>query len=174
MYDSMTGLANRTSLNEYLSAQFEQACLQQELLGVGMLDIDYFKEYNDTYGHLMGDRCIEAIADILRALQSDRIFCARYGGDEFFVLVHGLTTEEVIGIADRINEQLLKEKIPHKKSLVSRYVTVSQGIANGTPDEGESMIDLTHLADNALYRAKEKRRGSVGVYENKSYRVITK
>ena len=141
-------------------------------VGAVMMDIDYFKQYNDTYGHLEGDACIKRVSEIIYECVGNKGTVVRYGGDEFFILLHGLRTEDIIGISKKINERLLEEKIPHEKSLVSPYVTVSQGIVNGTPEAGQSMVDLTHMADNALYRAKEKKRGSIGVHENKSYRVI--
>lgn len=173
-HDPLTGLFNRYVLNRESDRWWKKAVAKGSTVGAIVMDIDYFKQYNDTYGHLEGDACIKRVSEIISNSVGTKGTVVRYGGDEFFVLVHGLKTEEVVDIANSINAQLLKEKIPHQKSLVSRYVTVSQGIANGTPDEGESMMDLTHLADNALYRAKEKRRGSIGVYENKSYRVIAK
>lgn len=158
MYDSMTGLANRTCLNQYLSEQFEQAYQQQELLGVEMLDIDYFKQYNDIYGHLMGDRCIEAIADILRSIQSEKVFCARYGGDEFMVVYSGMTTGEIRQVAEMIQEKVQALKIPHKGSSCAEKVSVSQGVFVRIPSEVNREWDFNSAADKALYEAKENGR----------------
>lgn len=158
MYDSMTGLANRTCLNEYLAKEFEQAFIQQELLGVEMLDIDFFKQYNDSYGHLQGDRCIEAIADILRGLQSDKIFCARYGGDEFMVVYSGMTTGEIKRVAETIQEKVRSLQIPHKGSGCSDFLSVSQGIFVRIPSEVNREWDYNSAADKALYEAKEQGR----------------
>ncbi len=172
-HDPLTGLYNRYVLNRESDKWWKKAVAKGSTVGAIVMDIDYFKQYNDTYGHLEGDACIKRVSEIISDSVGNKGTVVRYGGDEFFILVHGMKTKEVIEIAKEINARLLEEKIPHEKSLVSCYVTVSQGIANGTPDEGESMLDLTHLADNALYRAKEKKRSSIGVYENKGYRVIT-
>lgn len=171
-HDPLTGLYNRYVLNREADRWWKKAMEKGNSVGAVMMDIDYFKQYNDTYGHLEGDACIKRVGEIIYECVGNKGTVVRYGGDEFFILLQGLRTEDIIGISKTINERLLEEKILHEKSLVSPYVTVSQGIVNGIPEEGQSMVDLTHLADNALYRAKEKKRGSIGVYENKSYRVI--
>lgn len=172
-HDPLTGLYNRYVLNRESSRWWKNATGGGGTVGAIVMDIDYFKQYNDTYGHLEGDACIKRVSEIINETVGSKGIVVRYGGDEFFILLRGMKTEEIVELSTKINESLLEEKIPHQKSLVSGYVTVSQGIANGTPEEGQTMLDLTHLADNALYRAKEKRRGSIGVYENKEYRVIT-
>ena len=83
MHDELTGLANRTYLHEYLTGCFEHAYAEEKLLGVELMDIDFFKEYNDHYGHLMGDRCLKAIAGVLQKIQTPgQVFCARYGRDD--------------------------------------------------------------------------------------------
>ncbi|MBE5949988.1 MAG: diguanylate cyclase [Lachnospiraceae bacterium] len=172
-HDPLTGLYNRYVLNRESKRWWKRATAKESTVGVIVMDIDYFKQYNDTYGHLEGDACIKRVSDIIRDTIGSRGIVVRYGGDEFFILLQGRKTEEIIELSCAINSRLRTEKIPHNKSLVSSYVTVSQGIANGIPEQNQTMDDLTGLADNALYRAKEKRRGSIGVYENRDYRVIT-
>ena len=151
MYDSMTGLANRTYLNEYLSKQFDQAFLQKQLLGVELLD----KQYNDTYGHLAGDKCIEAIADVLHSVQNERIFCARYGGDEFMLIYSGMELEEIRQTAKIIQEKVRSLAIPHIFNHNAKHVTVSQGIFVRTPKEENREWDYNAMADEALYEAKK-------------------
>lgn len=172
-HDPLTGLYNRYVLNRESARWWKKATAKGSTVGIIVMDIDYFKQYNDTYGHLAGDSCIKRVSDIIRETVGSHGIVVRYGGDEFFILIQGRKTEEIIELSYAINARLKIERIPHKKSLVSSYVTVSQGIANGIPEQNQTMDDLTALADNALYRAKEKRRGSIGVYENKDYRVIT-
>lgn len=158
MYDSMTGLANRTYLNTYQSKQFDTAFLQQELLGVEMLDIDYFKQYNDTYGHLAGDGCIEAIADVLRSVQNEKVFCARYGGDEFMIVYSGMTTGEIRQVSETIQERVRNLRIPHAGSRCADCVTVSQGIFVRIPNEDNREWDFNMAADRALYESKRAGR----------------
>lgn len=171
-HDPLTGLYNRYVLNRECDRWWKQALDKSSTIGVIVMDIDYFKQYNDTYGHLEGDYCIKEVSSVIKNAIGHKGIVVRYGGDEFFVLVHGMDTEDVLALSLEINSTLREREISHEKSLVSNYVTVSQGIANGIPKPGESMIDWTHFADNALYRAKEKQRGSIGVLENDSYRII--
>ena len=106
MHDELTGLANRVFLHEYLTSSFEHAYEAKEIMGVELMDIDFFKEYNDYYGHLAGDNCLKAIAGVLRKKQvPGKVFCARYGGDEFMILYTGMTAEEI----RRVSEDILRE-----------------------------------------------------------------
>ena len=88
--DALTRLANRFRLNDYLDQVFEKALSEQTPLAMEILDIDYFKQYNDNYGHQAGDECIKRIAKQLELMQNDMIFCARYGGDEFIILYQNM------------------------------------------------------------------------------------
>lgn len=154
MHDSMTGLANRTYLNEYMAKQFEEALSRQTLLGVELIDIDCFKQYNDTYGHLIGDKCIKAIAEVLQSVQEERIFCARYGGDEFMLIYSGMSLEEIRETAKIIQDRVRKLGIPHIYSLTANHVTVSQGIFARIPTKENREWDFNAMADEALYEAK--------------------
>lgn len=156
--DPMTGLANRTYLDEYLVHRFEEAYKNKTLLGVELLDIDYFKKYNDTYGHLEGDRCIEAVAAILKEMSSEHIFCARYGGDEFMVIYTGMEEKEIAETARGIQHQVRMLRIPHKASLCGEFVTVSQGIFCHVPSAGNKEWDFNSMADITLYEVKRAGR----------------
>lgn len=173
-HDPLTGLYNRYVLNRECQKWWHQALVNQTQVGTIVMDIDYFKQYNDFYGHLEGDECIRAVSDVVKETVGSKGIVVRYGGDEFFILLRGMSVDEVVEISRKINKNLASRNLLHEKSQTSDYVTVSQGIANGIPDEGQTVLDLTHLADNALYRAKEYRRGSIGVYEAGKYRVIEK
>jgi len=172
-HDPLTGLYNRYVLNKESNRWWKKAVAKGGTVGVIVMDIDFFKQYNDTYGHLEGDSCIRRVSEIIRDTVGQSGIVVRYGGDEFFILLPNLKTQEILRISEEINLMLRREEILHEKSLVSRFVSVSQGIANCTAEEGVSITNLTHLADNALYRAKEKRRGSIGIYEKNGYRIIT-
>ena len=166
LYDSMTNLPNRTYLNEYLSKQFEEASEKHTPFGVELMDIDFFKEYNDTYGHLAGDGCIEKVSNVLHGVEAPNVFCARYGGDEFMVVYSGLEAEEIETVARNIQEGVRGLNIPHAGSTCSGKVTVSQGIFVKVPEEENREWDFNSMADNALYQAKREGRNC--------YRIVTK
>ena len=158
LYDPMTNLANRTLINEYVSQKFEDAQRSAKLFGVELLDIDFFKRYNDTYGHLEGDICIETVASVLHGLVDEKIFCGRYGGDEFVVIYSDMTATEIEAVAEKIQQQIREKKIQHKGSQCSDIVTVSQGIFIKVPDDENREWDFNSMADIALYRAKSEGR----------------
>lgn len=156
LYDSMTNLANRTYLNEYISAKFEEARQNGSQFGIELMDIDYFKGYNDTKGHLAGDVCIEAVADILKRVQNERVFCGRYGGDEFMLVYTGMTKEEIQQVAEQIQTAVRALAIPYEASKCADIVTVSQGIFVRIPEEDNREWDYSVRADAILYEAKEQ------------------
>ena len=159
MLDELTGVANRRALEEWLSREWQKALRKKELLTFIMLDVDFFKLYNDTYGHQAGDECLKKIADVL-ALNAKRggDFVARYGGEEFVV---GLFATDAIGgqqVGENIRLQVESLKIPHKASTISLYVTVSMGIATMIPETNTTYELLLQQADRALYQAKREGR----------------
>ena len=162
MHDELTGLANRTFLHEYFTGSFEHAYEEHELMGVELMDIDFFKEYNDHYGHLAGDQCLKAIAGVLRKQQvPGKIFCARYGGDEFLILYTGMTVEKIRRVSEDILREVRKLKIPHECSNCSNYVSVSQGVFARIPAGNNREWDFTSRADDLLYKAKNCGRNSI-------------
>lgn len=162
MHDELTGLANRSFLHEYFTSSFEHAYEEHELMGVELMDIDFFKEYNDHYGHLAGDQCLKAIAGVLRKQQvPGKIFCARYGGDEFMILYTGMTVEKIRRVAEDILREVRKLKLPHECSNCSNYVSVSQGVFVRIPVGNNKGWDFTSRADELLYKAKSCGRNSI-------------
>ena len=155
--DAMTGLANRTYLEEMLVHRFEEAYHSQSLLGVELMDIDCFKQYNDTYGHLAGDGCLEKVAGVLRQVSGEHVFCARYGGDEFMIIYSGLSVQDISDTAERIQELVRRLAIPHRSSGFG-IVTVSQGIFCQVPEAGNKEWDFSSMADIALYEVKRAGR----------------
>ena len=169
MHDELTGLANRTYLHEYLTGCFEHAYAEEKLLGVELMDIDFFKEYNDHYGHLMGDRCLKAIAGVLQKIQiSGQVFCARYGGDEFMIVYTGMTVEQIRRISEDILREVRMLKIPHECSRCSKYVSISQGVFARIPMENNREWDFTSRADELLYKAKNCGRDGICLSTEKS------
>ena len=164
--DSLTQLPNRALLNEKAEFYFTMAAQQRVSLGVEMLDIDFFKELNDTYGHQEGDRCLQLVANILRDISNDDIFAARYGGDEFMVIYYGMTDSDILKKAEMIRERILQMRIPNIHSKSSEFLTLSQGIRNSVPKPGNRVWDYTYGADNALYKVKQTQKGGILMIHN--------
>ena len=161
--DPLTRLANRFRLNDYLERAFERARDDQRAFVVEILDIDYFKEYNDNYGHQAGDACIVAIADELRKMQSRDTFCARYGGDEFIIIYEYKTEDEVFSMAESLRERILDRRIEHVCSKAVPVVTISQGICFDVVPEGSRSWDFLHAADMMLYEVKKHSRNNISL-----------
>lgn len=159
--DQLTGLPNRFALNRRSDAAFERAFKAKSSLGVCIIDIDHFKEFNDTYGHQAGDGCLAMVAEKLSGLSGGDVFCARYGGDEFVVLYEGMTDGEILDTAEKLRAAVSDMRIPHCKNSAAPYVTISQGIRNSVPVEDNRMWDYLFAADNALYHVKEKQKGGI-------------
>ena len=156
--DPLTGLPNRYALNDHLDQAIERARESGTKIAVGFLDVDYFKEYNDLYGHQAGDLCLHAVAGALRRLSARYpVFCARYGGDEFVIIMEDADEQKVEEISRALEEDIASCKIPHKGSKTSPYVTVAQGLYTATPKEYTKMWDYLAEADRALYRVKMAR-----------------
>lgn len=153
--DQLTGLANRFGLNRRFEEFFEDCYHNRRPLTVGILDIDFFKPYNDNYGHQAGDRCIVALADVLKEIEGkERVFCARFGGDEFLLIGNGLDLPDVQRIAQEIRDAVAAQHMPHAHSKVANVVTVSQGYCWGVPLEYRKLNDFIYVADSALYEVK--------------------
>ncbi|MBQ6735548.1 MAG: diguanylate cyclase [Lachnospiraceae bacterium] len=156
--DALTGLPNRYTMVRELEAAFERAFRNGTTLGVEILDIDCFKEYNDTYGHRAGDRCLERIAGQLEKCgKKNGTFCARYGGDEFVIVYEGHTDQEIIEAAERIERGIRSLRMKHDGNYPLQLVTVSQGICNDVPMEKNKLWDFLSEADQALYSIKRSR-----------------
>lgn len=161
--DPLTHLANRFRLNNFSEQAFERALDAEKPFAVEILDIDYFKEYNDNYGHQAGDGCIVMIADELKKMQDSRIFCARYGGDEFVIIYEGMTEKEVFAQAEDLRERILARKLEHAYSKALPIVTISQGICCDIPAEETRSWDFLHAADDMLYRVKKQSRNNIAL-----------
>ncbi len=165
--DSLTGLSNRYVLDEFLKNKFQGFIDNGNIIGMEIVDIDYFKQYNDTYGHLAGDECLKKIANILKEIQDKNTLIMRYGGDEFVVIYLNKTKEEVAQKANRLKQLVKEANIEHKGSFSSEKVlTVTQGIHVGIPEKGQSGYDFIRLVDLALYDGKIE-RGSIIYYKKR-------
>ena len=159
--DALTGMANRFRMNDYSDHVFAEAMADSIPLAVEILDIDYFKEYNDNYGHQQGDKCLEQIAAVIKQIaEENQIFCARYGGDEFVIIYRDVTREQIVAFAAELKRRVMSLQIEHRYSKALPVVTVSQGICWDIPRKGNKMWDFLHSADNMLYRVKKFSRNT--------------
>lgn len=159
--DPLTGLMNRYRFTDY-SEKIVESCYEKNIpLAFEILDIDYFKQYNDHYGHQAGDECIQKVASLIKKMQNDQIFCARYGGDEFIIIYSGLSAQQVYDKAKRFKDAVMELGITHGESQAADIVTVSQGICFDVPKYGNKSWDFLHAADMLLYRVKKKKRNEI-------------
>lgn len=157
--DELTQVANRRAFNEALQQQWEQALRSQNSLSLILCDVDYFKLYNDTYGHPQGDECLRQIAKALkRAMQRSTDLVARYGGEEFVVLLPQSDEQQALKVAETIRWSIQAMQLPHRSSKVSKFVTLSLGVASTIPRGDGTPETLVNRADLALYEAKQRGR----------------
>lgn len=160
--DPLTKLWNRRKYDDTINLEWNRCLRHQRPIALILLDIDYFKEYNDYYGHLAGDECLTKIGQTIRdSLSRSADMAARYGGEEFIVILPETEKEEAIKIADMLRQKIEELHIPHAHSTVSSYVTVSIGITSIIPNNNLSHEDLFKFADKALYQAKADGRNQV-------------
>lgn len=153
--DGLTGIANRRRFDEYIEAEWRRMTREKMPLSLILCDIDYFKKYNDTYGHQAGDSCLRKVANALSfCIKRSVDLVARYGGEEFAVILPNTTTAGASQVAEEIREFVNALKIPHAQSAVSEHVTLSLGVASMEPTLDTSPSMLIATADAALYRAK--------------------
>jgi diguanylate cyclase (GGDEF)-like protein len=161
--DALTNLPNRNKLNDYSDAAFERAYKSETNLAVEILDIDCFKQYNDTYGHQAGDLCLIKIAQLLQKLVQENIFCARYGGDEFIIIYENMTDEEILSIARKLQQDIIDLNIENKNSTAYPVVTITQGIRNSIPRKSNKIWDYLYVADMRLYQMKRASKNDIGL-----------
>ncbi len=161
LLDSLTGLQNRRGFDATLASEWAAACARGDDLSLVYLDIDYFKRFNDSYGHPAGDDCLRWVASALvRAVRTAADYVARYGGEEFVILLPATSATAARIIADRAACTIQALAIPHQVSPFG-VVTASFGIATVHPRDGGSSSELIRLADAALYAAKRGGRGRI-------------
>lgn len=169
--DPLTGIANRRSFDETLSLEWRRAIRSQQPLSLLVIDVDHFKLYNDTYGHVAGDQCLRTVAEVIDScVKRAGDLAARYGGEEFAVILPHTTADDARMLAQKICDTLRGRNLPHRASPTSNHVTVSIGVAGryaalpagGNPDARTSNpVVLIEAADKALYDAKAAGRNRV-------------
>lgn len=161
--DGLTGIANRRKFDSALESDWNLALRHHRPLALIMLDIDFFKNYNDTYGHLAGDDCLRSIGNLLtKKVQRLSDLVARYGGEEFVIIVQETELAKVVDFANEIRNSVQELEIEHTTSPFKK-VTLSIGVANMIPTKDTSPTKLIEMADQALYEAKNTGRNRVAL-----------
>ena len=160
--DFLTGLLNRRAFSARADSIWRQALRERHALGVVMMDVDYFKRYNDHYGHAAGDETLRKVAHVIGSHARRPLdITARYGGEEFVGLWYHLSEEHLLAIMERIRADIAALNLPHVGSDASDRVSISIGVAYLCPQPHQGLEDALRLADVALYLAKEQGRNRV-------------
>ena len=157
--DGLTGLANRRYFDERMHTEWDAVIQEKQTISLIFIDVDYFKKYNDTYGHMAGDECLKSVSNLLKKeAHRPRDLAVRYGGEEFVILLPRTGHSGAIQMAESLQKELLRLAIPHKESDITDCVTISMGIVVSHPDEASDVSAFIEQADQALYDAKNSGR----------------
>ena len=166
--DSLTKLANRRTLQNHLEEEWKRATRMKTPLSLLMIDIDFFKKYNDQFGHLEGDNCLCLVANVIAAAaKRPSDLAARFGGEEFVLVLPDTTLDNALSVAENLRLEVVSKEIHHSDNVPMEYVTVSIGVAScipsveEEPERQKSIQLLLEYADKYMYRAKEKGRNRV-------------
>ncbi|XZG70595.1 sensor domain-containing diguanylate cyclase [Chitinibacteraceae bacterium HSL-7] len=160
--DGLTGIANRRRFDAALELEWESARRSGQPLSLVLADIDFFKHYNDQYGHLMGDSCLARVAQSLTlAARRPRDLAARYGGEEFAILLPETDAKAAFSVAERCQRLMSELALEHGAPQATESVTLSLGVATLIPAHGHSTRDLIQAADQRLYAAKQNGRNRI-------------
>ncbi|MGD9390464.1 MAG: diguanylate cyclase [Thioalkalispiraceae bacterium] len=160
--DELTGLYNRRSMDKYLASEWNRHYRSQKPLSLLFIDIDFFKQYNDTHGHAGGDQCLVEVSQLLKNnVQRSSDMVARFGGEEFAVILPETGEADAMQVAEKIHSGLTQLQIPHESSPVAAHVTMSVGVATMVPEQTDNSNLLLKMADEALYQAKNTGRDRV-------------
>lgn len=157
--DGLTGILNRRCFDQTFSREWTRMLRNEKYISFLMIDIDYFKNYNDTYGHQEGDFCLKSVAEVLKkSIHRSSDYTARYGGEEFVVLLPDTDLDYASGFAEKLLDNIRNLEIPHSSSAVSDFVSISIGVSSIKPSFGSDKDSLLKSADQALYKAKKNGR----------------
>lgn len=164
--DGLTGIANRRRLNEQFEIMWEFAKREKRVVSVIMMDIDYFKAFNDIYGHLKGDDCLIQLAyQLAKTVVRKTDIVGRYGGEEFMCAMLSTDLENTFMIAEKMRQRVMALAILHEGSKTGDVVTISLGIAACIPEKNEQSSNLILKADNALYYSKKTGKNKTSIYK---------
>jgi diguanylate cyclase (GGDEF)-like protein/PAS domain S-box-containing protein len=160
--DGLTGVANRRMLDSVMELEWANARRNKQPLAIIMLDIDYFKQYNDHYGHIQGDDCLKRVARVLgSAATRSRDFFARFGGEEFMLILPETDQASALKIAERCRKLIFREQIAHAKSDTAPVLTISLGVGAIVPSHQDQALKFIEEVDRRLYRAKQQGRNRI-------------
>lgn len=164
--DPLTHILNRSGFSGRLDELIPMAVRHQIPVAVIMVDIDYFKQYNDTYGHMAGDECLKKVAEALAShIHQEKDLICRFGGEEFQILLYGIRPEDATLVSDRLRQAVADLKIPSANQSASPYVTISVGVCCCVPLSMESFPAMVQAADDELYLAKNQGKNIVSFRE---------
>lgn len=164
--DALTGIGNRRFFDESMLAEMRAANRSGTSLGVVMLDIDQFKQFNDEYGHPAGDSCLQAVASVLKSVcRRPRDLVARYGGEELVAILPDTDEAGAVRVGRDILQGIRELRVPHANNFGRGIVTLSAGVCAGTPTAKDSPVSLIRQADQALYAAKNAGRDRVFCFD---------
>lgn len=159
--DSMTGIANRRKFDSYIDDLWDISTLENSQIALILFDIDYFKQYNDNYGHIEGDKCIIKVAKALANLEPREYFVSRYGGDEFIIVLPKSYLKEALEFSETLRSKITELNIVNEFSKISDRVTISIGVTSIIPSNQIAINEFIRKADSALYEAKQRGRNRV-------------
>ncbi|MBT8768562.1 response regulator [Metapseudomonas boanensis] len=162
--DGLTGLSNRRHFDEYLEMEWRRALREQSQVSLLMIDVDHFKGFNDSFGHVAGDEALRRVADTIRdSCSRSTDLPARYGGEEFAMVLPGTAAGGARLLAEKVRRAIEALHIPHDRPEPGSVLTVSIGLATLTPKAGQASLVLVDMADQGLYQAKKGGRNQVAV-----------
>ncbi|RQW78145.1 MAG: diguanylate cyclase [Geobacter sp.] len=162
--DGLTGIANRRHFDEVLQAEMNRSYRSRQFMSLIFCDVDFFKRYNDHYGHMAGDRCLQVISGIMRrTFKRAGDLCARYGGEEFMIILPDTTPDKAVYLAEKLRQALVAEAMLHALSDAAGYVTVSMGVVGAQVTTEHNAEWFVQEADKALYQSKSEGRNRITV-----------
>nr|WP_324256889.1 sensor domain-containing diguanylate cyclase [Cellvibrio fontiphilus] len=165
--DGLTGVANRRMFDSVMELEWMNAKRSRQPLSLIMLDIDYFKQYNDYYGHLQGDECLKRVSQTLVECASRaKDFVARFGGEEFMLVLPESDADAAAAVAERCRKAIFKLQIAHAKSPISQLLSVSSGVGSIIPGVNDQLLDFINRVDRRLYLAKQNGRNCIVAQDN--------
>jgi len=160
--DGLTGVANRRMFDSVMDVEWSNAQRSSQPLSLLLIDIDFFKQYNDCYGHIQGDACLQQVGKVLnKAATRARDFFARYGGEEFVMVLPETDAIAANKIAERCRKLIFKEQIQHEQSQISHVITISIGVGTIIPTYRDDRMAFIEEVDKRLYQAKQKGRNRI-------------
>lgn len=164
-HDELTALSNRRGFDLHITQTYEQCCSERSLCGIIMMDIDHFKLYNDSYGHLAGDNCLQRVSRAMKSTAKQHgAFLARFGGEEFISVIHRVNEQAVQHYAEKLLHAVRREAIPMNGDIV----TISLGVCTQVPQKADDWMQQVDRADHALYTSKKSGRNRISYWQKES------